>query len=315
MYDGTKLARAGVVVVTFNYRVGFEGLGHVPGMPENRALLDQIAAFQWVRANIAAFGGDPDRVTVFGESAGATSVVSLLATPRTEGLFRRAIAQSVAGRAPLPLADAHRVTGLVADAAGVPATLEGLRSLRPEQMVALQDVPLAAMAADPDAWSMPDNVTCFAPVLDGELVADTPWSVLRTGARRDVDLMTGYTTDEYSLFAGRRDVPADLAATAKRLGLHEGALAAYRAADPGTRRPRPVHADVLGPGVPHALHVGRRGARDGGRTGVPVRIRLAVTGVVRGGGGPPPPPHKGKGQRSKTRNSAAGAGLGVVCFI
>ncbi|WTW99747.1 carboxylesterase family protein [Streptomycetaceae bacterium NBC_01309] len=232
MYDGTKLARAGVVVVTFNYRVGFEGLGHVPGMPENRALLDQIAALEWVRDNIAAFGGDPDQVTVFGESAGATSVASLLATPRTEGLFRRAIAQSVAGRA-LPLGDAHRVTGLIADAAGVPATLEGLRSLPPERITALHDVPLAAMAADPEGWSMLDNVTCFAPVLDGELVTDTPWSVLRTGARRDVDLMAGYTTDEYNLFAIQREVPADLGAVAKRMGLDEGALAAYRAADPG----------------------------------------------------------------------------------
>lgn len=232
MYDGTKLARAGVVVVTFNHRVGFEGLGHVPGMPENRAFLDQIAALEWVRDNIAGFGGDPDRVTIFGESAGGTSVASLMATPRTEGLFRRAIAQSVAGR-PLPLDDARRVTGLIADAAGVPATLEGLRSLGPERFVALQDVPLTAMAADPDAWSMFDAVTCYAPVLDGEVVTDAPWSVLRSGARRDIDLMAGYTSDEYSLFSIQRDVPADLGALVLRMGLDDWAMEAYRTANPG----------------------------------------------------------------------------------
>jgi len=66
-YDGTLLAREGVVVVTLNYRVGMDGFGQVPGAPANRGLLDQVAALRWVRENIAAFGGDPDRVTVFGE--------------------------------------------------------------------------------------------------------------------------------------------------------------------------------------------------------------------------------------------------------
>src|SRR5690606_14776472 len=96
-YDGTRLAREGVVVVTLNYRVGMEGFGQVPGAPANRGLLDQVAALRWVRENIAAFGGDPGNVTVFGESAGAGSVACLLAMPSAAGLFRRAIAQSVPG--------------------------------------------------------------------------------------------------------------------------------------------------------------------------------------------------------------------------
>ena len=97
-YDGGRLARdGGVVVVTFNYRVGIEGFAQIEGAPANRGLLDQIAALEWVRDDIRAFGGDPDRVTVFGESAGGGSVAALLAMPRAAGLFGRAVAQSAQG--------------------------------------------------------------------------------------------------------------------------------------------------------------------------------------------------------------------------
>ncbi|MDI2130682.1 carboxylesterase/lipase family protein [Yinghuangia seranimata] len=233
MYDAGRLARAGVVVVSFNYRVGFEGLGHVPGAPENRALLDQVAALRWVRENVAAFGGDPDRVTIFGESAGGTSVATLTAAePYTRGLFRRAIAQSVAGR-PVPLADAHRVTAMVATAAGVPATAEGLRSLSPARLLAAQDAPLAAIEADPDGWSFGDTVTCYAPVADGDVITGTPWELLRAGARPDVDLLCGYTTDEYTLFAVQLETMGDAAGVAARMGLDAAAVDAYRAANPG----------------------------------------------------------------------------------
>src|SRR5690606_27698569 len=97
-YDARRIAQDGdVVVVTLNYRVGMEGFAHIEGAPANRGLLDQVAALEWVRDNIAAFGGDPGQVTVFGESAGAGSIAALLAMPRAAGLFRRAIAQSVPG--------------------------------------------------------------------------------------------------------------------------------------------------------------------------------------------------------------------------
>jgi len=90
-YDGGRLARDnGVVLVTFNYRLGVEGFVQIEGAPANRGLLDQVAALEWVRDNIRAFGGDPDRVTVFGESAGGGSVAALLAMNRATGLFRRA---------------------------------------------------------------------------------------------------------------------------------------------------------------------------------------------------------------------------------
>jgi carboxylesterase type B len=93
-YDGSRFARDGVVCVTINYRVGPEGFLALRDGHPNLGLLDQVAALGWVRDTIAAFGGDPANVTIFGESAGAMSVGTLLAVPRAEGLFRRAILQS-----------------------------------------------------------------------------------------------------------------------------------------------------------------------------------------------------------------------------
>jgi para-nitrobenzyl esterase len=90
LYDGARFARDGVVLVSFNYRLGVEGFLPLSGGETNVGLRDQIAALTWVQDNIAAFGGDPNMVTIFGESAGALSVDTLLAVPSTAGLFRRA---------------------------------------------------------------------------------------------------------------------------------------------------------------------------------------------------------------------------------
>jgi carboxylesterase type B len=133
-YEATTLAGAGVVVVTFNYRVGFEGFGQLPGVPANRGLHDQIAALEWVQSNIAAFGGDPGNVTVFGESAGAASIAVLVAAPATRGLFRRAIAQSIPSGF-FSTDAAERATGLLAAEAKVSATWEGLAALPPEAIL------------------------------------------------------------------------------------------------------------------------------------------------------------------------------------
>jgi len=100
-YDGARIAREGdVVVVTLNYRLGALGFLDLdlPGWQTNLGLRDQLAALEWVRDNVAGFGGDPARVTVFGESAGAISISSLLASPASRGLFQRAIMQSGGGR-------------------------------------------------------------------------------------------------------------------------------------------------------------------------------------------------------------------------
>ncbi|WP_156722184.1 carboxylesterase/lipase family protein [Streptomyces apocyni] len=214
-YDGANLARAGVVLVTFNYRVGFEGFGHVPDAPANRGFLDQIAALGWVRENIARFGGDPDNVTVFGESGGGASVASLLTAPAARGLFHRAIAQSMAGRY-LPQEEARRIADLLAAALGVKP--KALATLAPEALLAVQDAPLAAMEAEPGAWSTPEAITAYSPVIDGVTVVDKPWLAVRSGAAREVDLIAGYTHDEFSMFALQRGlVRPGLAATVRAL--------------------------------------------------------------------------------------------------
>ncbi|WP_436532962.1 carboxylesterase/lipase family protein [Actinoplanes sp. HUAS TT8] len=187
-YDGGNLARDGVVVVTFNYRVGFEGFGHVDGTPANRGLLDQVAALEWVRDNISAFGGDPARVTIFGESAGGGSVAALLAMPRAEGLFGQAVAQSVAGTLFTP--------GLAADIAAEVRSRAG--SDDPDRLVAAAD---ALVADAPARWGLAGfRSILFAPVVDGDILPRTPWEALAGGASRDVVLVAGHTRDEHRLF-------------------------------------------------------------------------------------------------------------------
>ncbi|HEY8838969.1 MAG TPA: carboxylesterase family protein, partial [Dehalococcoidia bacterium] len=120
-YDGSRFARDGVVLVSINYRLGVDGFLFLGDGVANLGLLDQIAALEWVRDNISAFGGDKGNVTVFGESAGGMSVGTLLSMPRAKGLFKRAIAESGAGHHALSAATATRVGGYLADKLGVPA--------------------------------------------------------------------------------------------------------------------------------------------------------------------------------------------------
>ena len=129
LFDGAALARDGVVV-TFNYRLCAEGFGHFPGAPANRGLLDQVAALSWVQDNIAAFGGDPGRVTVFGESAGAGSIAALMVMPSATGLFHRAIAQSVPG-VYFTEALATDIGAAIADRLGVPPSACELARVSP----------------------------------------------------------------------------------------------------------------------------------------------------------------------------------------
>ncbi|GAB2753515.1 carboxylesterase/lipase family protein [Streptomyces bullii] len=235
-YDARLIARDGdLVVVTLNYRVGMEGFARIDGAPANRGLLDQVAALEWVRDNITVFGGDPDQVTVFGESAGAGSVASLLAMPSAAGLFRRAIAQSVPGTFFSDELARDIATALAAEA-GLRPTAADLSTVDPRRLTSAGEALSAKMLQYVDRWGqVAPTVTPFSPVVDGEILPTTPWQALASGAAGDVDLVVGHNRDEFRLFvalSGRLGQISDEQATsALRLFAPTGERA-YRAAYP-----------------------------------------------------------------------------------
>jgi para-nitrobenzyl esterase len=192
VYDGHSFARDGVVLVSINYRLGVEGFGVFPDAPHNRGLLDQIAALEWVRANIAAFGGNPDNVTVCGQSAGAISIGALLASPRTHGLFRRAVMQSGPALA-VETALASKLTAAIAKRLGVEPTAAAFAAVDRKALLAAQ---VAAQAGG----SALDPASAFSVVIDGDVVPVDPQAALTHGAAADIDLLLGYTSDEYRLW-------------------------------------------------------------------------------------------------------------------
>lgn len=229
-YEGSRLARAGAVVVTLNYRLGIEGFAHFPDAPANRGLLDQVAALEWVRENIAAFGGDPARVTVFGESAGAGSIHMLLTMPAARGLFSRAILQSPPGM--LLDADlAAEVTAGFAELAGVEPTAAGFAALSPAECTDLMGRFVRDQMRNVQRWGL---AVTFAPplcpVVDGEVVPRDPWEALRDGAASDVEVLIGQTTEEFRFFtAGSSPASAERAAARVELVGPAGRGAEYAA--------------------------------------------------------------------------------------
>lgn len=193
-YDGANLARRGVVVVTVGYRLGALGFCHLEEVrgSGNAGLLDQVAGLRWVRDHVAAFGGDPDQVTVFGESAGAMSIGGLLGLPAADGLFRRAILQSGAVQNVHHETVAARVTEQVAAAAGVSRTVEALRALPIDEL-------LAAQSRVARRRPFEDGLA-FQPVVDGDVIPVQPLLAVRDGASAEVDLVIGTTLEEMRLF-------------------------------------------------------------------------------------------------------------------
>jgi para-nitrobenzyl esterase len=245
LYDGTTFVERGdVVVVSLNYRLGelgFLELGSIDPDYEgsgNVGLLDQVAALEWVRDNIAAFGGDPDCVTIFGESAGGMSVSSLLAMPAARGLFHRAIAQSGAGQGVATREDADRVTTAYLERHGVTSLAE-LKALTPEKLMEAQGALFAEMITNPQ--SMMDSGDAmsgmpFRPSVDGTTIPEAVDTALRSGSAADVPLLTGTNADEWKLFDMMDTTTMDDAELVKRFGAlapdGEKALATYRRAHP-----------------------------------------------------------------------------------
>jgi para-nitrobenzyl esterase len=186
--------------VTINYRLGALGfLGHrgladPDGLVGNWGIHDQVAALRWVRDNIAAFGGDPGNVTIFGESAGGFSVATLLGTPAAAGLFRRAIVQS-GGAHVHSMEEAERSAERMAAVLGVAScTRESLGRVPATELVAATEE-LGKRRPDPGMIPLP-----FLPVVDGVFLPDHPLAAVATGAATGIDLLIGTNRDELTLF-------------------------------------------------------------------------------------------------------------------
>jgi para-nitrobenzyl esterase len=209
LYDGERLARGNVVVVSFNYRLGILGfLAHPQlskespqGISGNYALLDMVAALQWVQRNIAAFGGDPANVTVWGESAGGSAVALLLVMPQAKGLFHKAILNSAWSMYyPISRLREARAPGLSAEEQGAAlGSLAALRAKSPDELLQLAGSSLAVVGTiNPDQGGQ-----LIRPTVDGVLLPDDPAALFARGAFQHVPLIAGSNSDEGLLFAPR----------------------------------------------------------------------------------------------------------------
>jgi para-nitrobenzyl esterase len=216
MYDCRELARrAGMIVVSFNYRIGALGFVDLGALGEsgfaadaNNGVRDQIAALCWVREHIAEFGGHPERVTLFGQSAGAMCIAALLTSPAAAGLFTRAIAQSGAGHHVTTRAHSAVIARHMLDALGLgPRDLSRLRSLPVAAIVRAQAACLRHTIEVGAAGRPLHNANMtLLPVVDGELIAQVPIDAARAGAGAELPLLLGTNRDEWNFWVFLTDV-------------------------------------------------------------------------------------------------------------
>src|SRR2546421_3502695 len=202
-YDGARFARDGVVCVTINYRLGADGFLYLGDGIANLGMLDQIAALTWVQENIAACGGDPNNVTIFGESSGGMSVATLMAMPRATGLFRRAIAQSGAGHHVISPATAQRIGQYLAEKLGVEPAREAIGTVPIKCLVQAQQELRMEISANPSPvrWGeVAANLMPFEPVIDGDLLLARPIDSIAAGASANIDVLVGNNADEFRFF-------------------------------------------------------------------------------------------------------------------
>jgi para-nitrobenzyl esterase len=240
-YDGSNFARDGIVCVTINYRLGVDGFLFLDNGQANLGLLDQVAALEWVQDNIAAFGGDPGNVTIFGESAGAMSIGTLLSMPRAAGLFRRAIAESGAGHHVISSETALKLSHYLAKKLGVEHSLEAIAAVSVSRLLQAQ-VELSGEVfnnPDPALWGeAAANLMPFEPVIDGTIIPARPIDRIFAGAGANVDVMVGTNAEEQRLFLVPNGVIGHItdgvvAGTVAAYGLPvEKTLATYRSSRP-----------------------------------------------------------------------------------
>ncbi|MFF5792380.1 carboxylesterase/lipase family protein [Paeniglutamicibacter sp. NPDC012692] len=196
-YNSTGFARDGVVTVVISYRLGFDGFGHIPGAPENRGVRDWLCALEWVRDNISSFGGDPEKVTIAGQSAGGGAVLTLLGMPAARGLFRGVISLSGA-LADVSLTRAKDLTESLAKGAGVSADLAGFRSVPEEKLIELQ-LKNTSLTAKGALQKMLDEGLSLGPIVDGDLIPRPTTEALADGQGSDIPLWLSATDDEFAM--------------------------------------------------------------------------------------------------------------------
>ncbi|WP_431950334.1 carboxylesterase/lipase family protein [Nocardia lijiangensis] len=293
LYDGSAFARDGVVLVTVNYRLGIPGFLDLPGAVANRGLLDLIAALGWVRDTVSVFGGDPENVTIFGQSAGATLTGALLATPEAKGLFRRAIIQSGSGTGAFIPEQAQRVTAAAAAALVVEPTAEAFAAIPDERF--LEILP-ALGGLDLRTGTATDPLVGLSPF--GLVLPVQPADGLADGPAADVDLLIGTNTEEGHLYLVPQgnlepSTEADvLAVAARAFADPETVVARHRAVQPdatpgelrsavlgealfgaGTTRMAQAHTRISG-GRTHVYSFGYRSTALSGRLGAAHTVEL-----------------------------------------
>ena len=247
-YRGERFARDGVVLVSINYRLGIEGFLPVEDGGANRGVLDWLAALEWVQHNIEAFGGDPLRVTVAGQSAGGVAAVLLLSMPRARGLLRRAICMS----GPVTLLgtaeQAHETARAAYEDLGTRLTRHALSEVPVDRLLEAQArlMPVGP-GGTPDLQAFGRSgpgMLPLAPCVDGDVVPCDPLEAVRTGAGASSDLLAGTTTEEFNMVFALLGGDTDDDAADRALqetGLSAEGAQSYRDSLPGK-----VGVEILG---------------------------------------------------------------------
>jgi para-nitrobenzyl esterase len=261
MYDSEKLLKRGnIVLVSINYRLGMFGFlrlkdvtgGKIPATG-NEGLLDQVLALKWVKDNIAAFGGDPKNITVFGESAGSISIACLMVMPTAKGLFQQAIMESGVGSVAVAKEEANRCGELFLKVSGIKQNdVKAMQTLTPAQLLEMETkIRMASIGTGGTP-----RVTSSYPIVDHEVIPDYPNKLARFGAAKGIRSIIGTNLDEYTLF-----------------GMMDPGMANLTEADLKKR----VAAMLPAPGVDELVEVYGKAVQKRGEQATPANILTAIT--------------------------------------
>lgn len=206
-YDGANLSKSGdVVVVSINHRLNVLGFLDLSAFGEkyahsgNAGVLDIVAALKWVKNNIVTFGGDPDNVTIFGQSGGGGKVSTLLATPAAKGLFHKAIVQSGSMLRTMEQKYSRKIGIKVAEILGIkPANIDELQKVPYEELLAAGDAAVAEVRAEADKEGVSSFIFGWAPTVDGDVIPSQPFDPSAPAQSKDIPMMIGTTQHEFCM--------------------------------------------------------------------------------------------------------------------